>query len=77
MKAVLRVRKKGVIILPKKLREQLHLEEGSQLIAEAMGGKIILRPLKPVIVDVDPELVNEILEGERGKEEKRYQEMIK
>jgi len=77
MKAVLKVRKKGVIILPKKLREQLHLEEGSQLIAEAVEGKIILRPLKPVIVDVDPDLVNEILTRERGKEEKRYMKMIK
>jgi antitoxin MazE len=64
MRVILRVRRKGVIILPKKLREALGIEEGDQLIADIRDNVLILRPLKPRVVDVDPSLIDELLEEE-------------
>lgn len=36
------------------MREALKVKEGDELVAELREGKIILRPLKPEIVDVAP-----------------------
>jgi len=36
MKAVLRVRKKGIIILPKRIREALGIDEGDEVIVRLM-----------------------------------------
>jgi len=70
-KAVLKVGKKGVVILPKKLREALNAKEGDELIAEASKGMLTLKPLKPKIVDVNPEQVEKILsEGDSLYREK-------
>ncbi len=68
LKSVLKVRKKGVVILPKKLREEAGIKEGDEVIAEASEGMIVLKPLKPKVVDVDPELIEEFLREEYGLE---------
>ncbi len=46
-KAVLKVHKKGIIVLPKWIRERVGVNEGDALIAEVKGLKIVLEPLKP------------------------------
>jgi len=61
VRAILKIGKKGVVILPKKLREGLNVGEGDELLAEVSGGVLILKPFKPKIVDVDPSLVEKIL----------------
>ncbi len=62
---VLKVRRKGVLILPKVLREQVGIEEGDEMIAEVVGGTIVLRPLKPRIVDIDVKKVHDIVRREK------------
>ena len=45
--AVVKVGRKGVIVLPKAVRETLGLREGSLILLELEGGEITLRPLTP------------------------------
>ena len=71
----LKLRKKGIIIIPKEIREKLGISENDILIADIKDGELILRPLKPKIVRVDPKLVEEILE-EEGVAERRKEEEI-
>lgn len=72
----MKVHRKGVIILPKRLRETLGISEGGEVVAEVSGDVIVLRPLKPRIVDVSPEVVEKLLREEYGLEKNRYAEMI-
>ena len=76
MRAVLKVHRKGIIILPKRLREALGISNNDEVVAEVIGGKIVLRPLKPKIVDVNPEIVEELLREEYYLEKNRYAEMM-
>ena len=55
---------KGVVILPKKIREKVGLNEGDAILVETRGEEIVFRPLKPIIVDVQEEVVDELLEEE-------------
>lgn len=78
MKNVIRVGKKGIVVLPKALREEVGIEEGSLLTAEAKGGSLVLTPLRVKIVDVDPEAVTELVRRvkleERVLEERKLAE---
>ena len=76
MRAVLKVHRKGIIILPKKIRETLGINERDEVVAEVIRDKIVLRPLKPKIVDVSPEVVEKLLREEYYLEENRYAGMI-
>ena len=71
VRAILRIGKKGVLILPKKLRESLNVGEGDELLAEVSEGALILKPFKPKIVDVDPSLVEKILSEEDELERRK------
>ncbi|MGC9182244.1 AbrB/MazE/SpoVT family DNA-binding domain-containing protein [Thermogladius sp.] len=42
---VVRVHKKGIIVLPKSVREVLGIEEGTLLLLEVEGDRIVLKPL--------------------------------
>jgi AbrB family looped-hinge helix DNA binding protein len=44
MKATLTVDKAGRIILPKRLRDSMHLTAGSKLAAELIGGRLQISP---------------------------------
>ena len=61
MKMVLRVGRNGVLIFPKKLVESIGLNTGDHVIAEVKGDKLMLRGLKPKVVDVDPDYVDKLL----------------
>ena len=74
---ILKVRKKGVIILPKELRARAGIEEDSEVIAEIKGNEVLLRPLKPVIVRVDWAAVEKILHEEDKVEEEKLREIFK
>ncbi len=76
MRVVLRVRRKGVIILPKRLREAVGIDEGGEVVAEVVGDKLVLRALKPRVVDVDPELIEGLLREEYNLEKRRYWRMV-
>ncbi|PVU76502.1 AbrB family transcriptional regulator [Sulfolobus islandicus] len=71
----IKLRKKGVIILPKDVREKLGIKENDILLGEMKGGELVLRPLKPKIVRVNPKMVEEILK-EEGEAERRKEEEI-
>lgn len=72
----MKVRKKGIIILPKKLREALGVDEGDEVIVEVVGEELVMRALKPRIVDVDPEIAERLLREEYDLERGRYARMI-
>jgi len=72
----LKIRRKGVLILPKKLREAVGLEEGDDVAAEVVGDSLVLRALKPKVVDIDPNLVEELLKEETRVEEHRYRRIL-
>ncbi len=77
MRVILKIRKKGIIILPKKLREKIEVKEGDSIIAEVVENTIVLRPLTPKIVDIDPKFVEEILKEEAEMEKRKYEEIFK
>ncbi len=75
---ILRVRKNGVLILPKKLREASDISEDSEVIVEARENTLIIKPLKPpMIVDVNPELAEKLLSEENMVEKRKYNELPK
>jgi len=75
-RTVLKVRKKGVIILPKKLREEAGIHEGDEVVVEVVGGRLVMRVLKPKVVDVDPGLVRKLLREEYELERRKYEGML-
>ena len=77
MRVILKVRRKGVVILPKRIREALGVSEGEEVVVEVLGDKLVMRALKPLVVDVSPELVERVLREERDFEEPRYSRMIR
>jgi len=72
LRVVLRVRRKGVLILPKRVREEAGISEGDEVVVEVEEGRLVLRVLKPKVVDVDPGLVEKFLREEFELEKKRY-----
>ena len=72
MRIVLKVRKKGILILPKSLREKSGIKEGDEVIVEAKENVITIRSLKPKVVDIEPELIEKLLSEEYRLERKKY-----
>ncbi|MEM2564308.1 MAG: AbrB family transcriptional regulator [Candidatus Bathyarchaeia archaeon] len=76
VKVVLKVRKKGVLILPKSLREAAGIGEG-EVSVEAREGEIVIKTLKPRVVDIDPQIIEELLSEERGLEEEKFKRTLR
>jgi len=77
LRVVLRVRRKGVIILPKALRAAAGIEEESEVVAEAGPGVVVLKPLKLREVDVDPEAVERVLREEGEAEARKLYDLLR
>jgi len=77
MAVVLKVRRKGILILPKEIREKVGIEEDSEVIVEIKDNSIIIKPLKPKVVRVDPGIIEEFLREEYVLEERRYEEIVR
>jgi bifunctional DNA-binding transcriptional regulator/antitoxin component of YhaV-PrlF toxin-antitoxin module len=73
---ILKVRRKGVIILPKELRLRAGIEENSVVLAEITERGVLLRVLKPVTVRVDLALIERILSEEGRLEEEKLREIV-
>ena len=69
----MKVRKKGVLILPKRLREEAGIEEGSDVSVEVRGSSLIIKPFKPKVVKVDLDFVENLLREEVRLEEGRIE----
>ena len=50
---------------------------GDELIAEASGEALVMRPFKPKIVEIDPRLVEEMLSEEGGLEREKVESLVK
>jgi len=72
MRVILKVHRKGIIVLPKKLREAVGINEGDEVLAEVLQDGLVLRVVKPKLVDVDPGVVEELLREEYDMERRRY-----
>lgn len=77
MRTVLKIRKKGILILPKKLREKIGINEGDNVIVEVREDMLIIRPLKPKIVDIDVSLLEKLLSEEFRLETQKYREIFR
>jgi len=44
-KAIIKVHKRGIIVIPKRIREMLSIDEGTLLELRVENGKILLEPL--------------------------------
>ncbi len=75
MIVVLNVRKKDVIVLPKNLREATGIDGEDEVMIDVASDKILLRALKPRVVDVDSRIVFELLRKEDSLETKRYRDL--
>jgi AbrB family looped-hinge helix DNA binding protein len=73
---ILSVRKKGVVILPKELRAAVNIDEGSKVSAEIRDDGLLLKPLRPLVVRVDPKVVEEALLEEGEAEEEKIREIL-
>jgi len=76
MRVVLKVRKKGIVILTKDVRRKAGIDEGDELIVEVEEGKLTMKVLRPKVVDVDPNLVEKLLREEYGLERRKYGETL-
>lgn len=75
MKVILKVGRKGVVILPKVLRQAAGIGEG-EVLAEAGPGFVVLKPLKPREVDVDRSLIEQLLREEVEAEGEKLRELL-
>ncbi|MCC6002717.1 MAG: AbrB/MazE/SpoVT family DNA-binding domain-containing protein [Thermofilum sp.] len=73
---MLRVRKKGVLILPKSVREAAGIDEG-EIIAEAREGEIVLKPFRLREVEIDPKIADQILKEEDELERRKISAILK
>jgi len=74
-----RIGKKRVLVIPKKIAEQLNLEEGSIVKITASGNKIIIEPLRDAIwLSLHGEKIAQVtlkeLEEESIEQQKKYVE---
>lgn len=74
---LLRVGRKGVVVLPKALRDRMGVKEGDLLVVEEREGFFSVRAFKPLVVKVDLERVDELLDEERVLEESKFERMLK
>ena len=64
---ITRVGRKGVVVIPKKLREAVGLEEGSYVIMELREGVILLRPFTVRRVKLGGRVSEIVAEHMRGE----------
>jgi AbrB family looped-hinge helix DNA binding protein len=77
LRTLLKVRKKGIIIIPKRIRIAANLEEDDVVIAEVKEGALVLKSLKPKVVDINPNIIDTLLKEEKELEEKKHERISK
>ena len=65
---IVRMGKKGVVVIPKEVRDSLHLAEGTPFILEVRGSEIVMRPLIPEKVNLDTETIQRIVREAKREE---------
>jgi len=71
MKTVLKVGRKGIVVIPKAFREKVGIEEGGKVVLEIVDNSLVLKPLKPLVVDIDPEVLRKVILEEKREWEER------
>lgn len=71
---VTRVLKKGIVVIPKALREEVGIKEGDLIVIRRTGSSIIIEPLDHMLtlVNLDQNSIDRILR-EADKEEKKLE----
>lgn len=64
----IRLGKKGTIVIPKEIRDSLHLSEGTPLVLEVRGSEIVMRPLLPKRVKLSSEEIQKIVREAKREE---------
>jgi AbrB family looped-hinge helix DNA binding protein len=67
--------KRGSVVLPPRLRQQLGIDEGSLVVLEERDGGILIRPLAELIEDYTPERRAELLLN-NAVDEQDYQDAV-
>ena len=68
MSKTIRLGKKGTIVIPKEIRDSLHLSEGTPLVLEVRGSEIVMRPLLPRRVKLRSEDIQKIVREAKMEE---------
>lgn len=71
MAKVVKIRKKGILIIPKRLREEVSIQ-GGEVSIEVKEVGLLIKPLKTMVVDVDPNIVDELIEDGGALERANY-----
>jgi len=71
LRVVLRVGRRGGLVIPKAFRERVGITEGDLVEVEVVGDSIVLKPLKPLTVDIDPSVASSVIAEERRRWEGR------
>jgi len=65
---ILRIDRRGILRLSKQLMREVDLKEGDEVIVEVKDNikdnTLIIKPLKPKIVDIDMEIIEHLLQEE-------------
>ncbi|MHA1589074.1 MAG: AbrB/MazE/SpoVT family DNA-binding domain-containing protein [Candidatus Njordarchaeales archaeon] len=77
MEVILKIGKKGIIVLPKRIRDAMGVREGDSLIAKIEGRRIILEPFRPIRIRINREIIDKLLEEEIILEKESIQEILK
>ncbi len=65
---IVRMGKKGTVVIPKEVRNSLHLTEGTPLVLEVRDSKIVMRPLIPEKVRLKSETIQRIVREAKREE---------
>jgi len=76
-RVIVKLRKKGVVILPKRVREEAGLRENDYLLVTVRKGVVELKRYRPLVVDVPPSLVDEALGEEKRLEEEKARRILR
>ena len=61
---ILRIDRRDILRLSKQLMREVDLKEGDEVIVEVKDNTLIIKPLKPKIVDIDMEIIEHLLREE-------------
>lgn len=73
---ILKVREKGIIIIPKAIRDEAGIKEGDEVIAEADKETIILRKFSLLRVRIERNIIDELIREDLLLEERKYAEIF-
>ncbi len=74
---VLKVGRKGILILPKEVRESIGVKEGDEVVVNVEDDTLVLKRFKVKRVRVSRKLIDKLLREELALEEAKFEDVVK